>query len=242
MLHGSKLHIPPTNGHLAVQQEPYKKAQLNGPLAEKWQDTKTKRTSQKNKRWDRKGESTNSPEIPDRGVISDIPSFPLGACLHVCAHVRVCMHAHAFSCIKVVAINFFPDSSCSTLSMPTVHETTSYVVVFQTARSLHPVMKQLLAFSSIFKCRSCLGLLTINCSTVRGKVAEYSKICRWAGRWAMMLSSMPLKSWDSSLSAWNQNTTATVTPGQHKAQKVQEWDWQNLNTTCSFKHTRKEFK
>ena len=61
--YGSKLHIPPTNYHLlAAQQEPYKKAQLltknmwefsgkksqeNGPLAEKWQDRKSKRTRQK---------------------------------------------------------------------------------------------------------------------------------------------------------------------------------------------------
>ena len=65
MPYGSKLHIPPTNYHLlAAQQEPYKKSlitlnekclrvfwreqsQENGPLAEKWQDRKSKRTRQR---------------------------------------------------------------------------------------------------------------------------------------------------------------------------------------------------
>ena len=32
----------------------------------------------KNKRGDRKGESNNSPEIPDRSQTSDIPGFPSG--------------------------------------------------------------------------------------------------------------------------------------------------------------------
>ena len=32
----------------------------------------------KNKRWDRKGESNDSPEIPDRREPSDIPSLPSG--------------------------------------------------------------------------------------------------------------------------------------------------------------------
>ena len=31
-----------------------------------------------NKRGDRKWESNDSPEIPDSGTTSDIPSFPLG--------------------------------------------------------------------------------------------------------------------------------------------------------------------
>ena len=45
----------------------------------KWQDRKSKRTRQKkNKRGDRKGESNDIPEIPDRRVISDIPSLPSG--------------------------------------------------------------------------------------------------------------------------------------------------------------------
>ena len=73
-------------------QEPYKKAHLlmrngggfspqsreNGPLPEKWQDTKSKRTRQKNKKGDRKGESNDSPEIPGRMWTSDIPGLPLG--------------------------------------------------------------------------------------------------------------------------------------------------------------------
>ena len=36
------------------------------------------RTKKKNKRQDRKGESKDSPEIPDRGFTSDIPGLPLG--------------------------------------------------------------------------------------------------------------------------------------------------------------------
>ena len=42
-----------------------KKSRESGPLAEKWQDRKSKRLKQKNKRGDRKGESNDSPEIPD---------------------------------------------------------------------------------------------------------------------------------------------------------------------------------
>ena len=37
----------------------------------------SKRTRQKNQRRDRKGESDNSPEIPDWGETSDIPGLPL---------------------------------------------------------------------------------------------------------------------------------------------------------------------
>ena len=42
------------------------KDQVNGPWAENGQDRKGNRTRQKNKRGDRKGESNDSPEIPDR--------------------------------------------------------------------------------------------------------------------------------------------------------------------------------
>ena len=65
-----------------------KKSQENGPLAEKWQDRKSKRTRQekeenkkkktKSKEWDRKGEPNDSPEIPDRRMTSDIPGLPSG--------------------------------------------------------------------------------------------------------------------------------------------------------------------
>ena len=41
-------------------------------------DRKGNRTRQKNKRGDRKMESSDSPEIPDRGETSDIPSIPSG--------------------------------------------------------------------------------------------------------------------------------------------------------------------
>ena len=44
------------------------KSQENGPLAEKWQDKKSKRTRQKKaKKGDRNVESNDSREIPDRG-------------------------------------------------------------------------------------------------------------------------------------------------------------------------------
>ena len=42
------------------------KSQENGPPAETWQDRKNKRTRQKNERGDRKRESNDGPEIPDR--------------------------------------------------------------------------------------------------------------------------------------------------------------------------------
>ena len=42
------------------------------------EDRKSTRTRQKNKRGDSKVESNDSPEIPDRGETSDIPSFPSG--------------------------------------------------------------------------------------------------------------------------------------------------------------------
>ena len=66
-----------------------KKQQENGPLAEKEKEkkedmTQSKTTKQKNKRGDRKGDSNDSPEIPDRegehGGGGDIrqPRTPLG--------------------------------------------------------------------------------------------------------------------------------------------------------------------
>ena len=48
----------------------------NGPLAEK-QDRKSKRTRQKNKIGNRKGESNDNHEIPAKGE-TDIPGLPLG--------------------------------------------------------------------------------------------------------------------------------------------------------------------
>jgi len=52
------------------------KHQETGPLAEKGQGKRTKRTWQKNKRGDRKGEPNDSPEIPHRKGTSDTPSLP----------------------------------------------------------------------------------------------------------------------------------------------------------------------
>ena len=40
--------------------------------------TMTARLGRKNKRGDRKGESNDSPEIPDKRVTSDVPGLPLG--------------------------------------------------------------------------------------------------------------------------------------------------------------------
>ena len=51
------------------------KSQENGPLAQKWQDRKSKRTRQKNKRGDRKGELNDSRKIPDVGESIDLISF-----------------------------------------------------------------------------------------------------------------------------------------------------------------------
>ena len=65
------------------------KSQKNGPLAEK-NDRKSKRTRQKKKTGDRKGESDDSPEIPDRRKTSDIPSLPLGSG----GRGYLCIHQH----------------------------------------------------------------------------------------------------------------------------------------------------
>ena len=45
----------------------------------KEEDRKGNRTRQKNKKGDRKVESNDSPEIPDRGETSNIPGLPSGA-------------------------------------------------------------------------------------------------------------------------------------------------------------------
>ena len=88
------LYISPTNLLLlAAKQEPYKKAYLltknigrifwkklrrMDQQAEKREDRESNKTGQKNKRGDRKVESNDSPEIPDRGETSDIPGLPSG--------------------------------------------------------------------------------------------------------------------------------------------------------------------
>ena len=89
------LHIPSTNLLLlAAKQEPYKKAYLltknieefSGKSSGEWisrqkkkDNTKSNRTSQKNKRGECEVESNDSPEIPDRGETSDIHGLPSGA-------------------------------------------------------------------------------------------------------------------------------------------------------------------
>ena len=88
------LYIPPTNFLLlAAKQEPNQKDYLlmknteevsgkkSGECAsrqEKRRDRKSNRTQKKNKWGDSKVESNDSPEIPDRGETSDIPSLPSG--------------------------------------------------------------------------------------------------------------------------------------------------------------------
>ena len=54
----------------------WKKFRRMGQQAEKRWDRKSNRTRQKNERWDSKVESNDSPEIPDRGVTSDITGLP----------------------------------------------------------------------------------------------------------------------------------------------------------------------
>ena len=58
-----------------------RKNQKNGLSGEKWPDRKGKRTRQKNERGDRKEESNDSPEIPDKGRAEEtlnIPGLPSG--------------------------------------------------------------------------------------------------------------------------------------------------------------------
>ena len=54
------------------------KVQKKGPAGRKRYDRKGNRTRQKNMRGNSKVESNDSPEIPDRGETSDIPSLPSG--------------------------------------------------------------------------------------------------------------------------------------------------------------------
>ena len=54
------------------------KSQENEPLAQKWQYRKSKRTRQKNKRGDRKGELNDSPKIPDMGEYIIYPACQQG--------------------------------------------------------------------------------------------------------------------------------------------------------------------
>ena len=88
-MHNSKYqcHMAPTNLLLlAAKQEPYKKAyvltknieEFSGKSSGEWtsrqkEEDKTERVKELGRR---KVESNDSPEIPDRGEISDIPSLP----------------------------------------------------------------------------------------------------------------------------------------------------------------------
>ena len=54
------------------------KVQKKGPAGRKRSDKKGNRTRQKHKRGDSKVESNDSPEIPDRGETSVMPSLPSG--------------------------------------------------------------------------------------------------------------------------------------------------------------------
>ena len=64
----------------------WKKRQQTGPFSEKSQNSKRKRTRQKNKRGDRNGESNESPEIQDWGE-SNIPAPTVGTLKQTPDHV-----------------------------------------------------------------------------------------------------------------------------------------------------------
>ena len=54
------------------------KVKKKGPAHRKRSDRKGNKTRQKNKRGNSKVESNDSPEIPDTGETSDMPSLPSG--------------------------------------------------------------------------------------------------------------------------------------------------------------------
>ena len=56
----------------------WNKSQENGPFQKNYKTERAKGLGRKNKRGDRKGESNDSPEIPDRRETSDIPGLPSG--------------------------------------------------------------------------------------------------------------------------------------------------------------------
>ena len=62
------------------------RSQQDGPLVEKGLERKSKRTRQKNKRGDRRGDSNDSPGIPDKGQTSDISGHVYGGQIHVEMH------------------------------------------------------------------------------------------------------------------------------------------------------------
>ena len=97
------------------------KSQENGPLAEKWQDRKSKRTRQKNKTGDRKEESSDSPEIPDRGWGGDIrhprPLFRGSIQRKFCCYLQSSDRSSyrlTMECLWLCSIDFqFGSSDCS---------------------------------------------------------------------------------------------------------------------------------
>ena len=98
------------------------KSQENGPLAEKLPDRKSER---KKTRGDRKGESNDSPEIPDRRLTSDIPGLPLGFdhAIHLNSQSIYLnssrIHLNS-SCIRL-------NSSCRHLNRPCIHLNSSCI-------------------------------------------------------------------------------------------------------------------
>ena len=81
--------------------------QENGPLAEKWQDRKSKRIRQKNKRGDRKGEIKWQPwdsRQTDRGETSDIPGLPSGLVLTNVFAVLCCVVCVMVCCVVCVMV------------------------------------------------------------------------------------------------------------------------------------------
>ena len=74
-----------------------------GPWADKWQDRKSKRTRQKNKRWDEKEELNDGPEIQDRGWCIRLPRPPWGwgGGGRQVVILTVCARLHLFSTCTV---------------------------------------------------------------------------------------------------------------------------------------------
>ena len=90
----NKFLLKPSTEFLTKHFSVFWKSQSNGPLAEKWGDRKSKRTRQKNQRANVKGESNDSPQIPDRAVKKNRQN---GSCRpHTERHEFPCNNIHYF--------------------------------------------------------------------------------------------------------------------------------------------------
>ena len=90
--------------------------QVNEPLAEKWQDRKSKRTRQKNKRGDKRtGKSNNGPEIPDRQTEERHQTSPAShwgwsslTCVLCYTVLCVCVMVCCVVCVMVCCVRLVP--------------------------------------------------------------------------------------------------------------------------------------